>query len=406
MATNKNFIVKNGLEVGGDIVTTGNITQAGMAFPASDGSAGQFLKTDGSGNLSWDTVVSNFTISDGTNTDVVNTGEALTFVAGTGITTTVSNNTVTIAGVVGYTDSDAIAAVQGATNLTIDGGTLYVDTSNNYVGIYDTSPQQRLDVAGNIGVNGSEVITSSGQYVGTVADSALTVGGSLVGPLSNAKVQYGTAYSGTPVQGSFFFDSLNQKLKVYTGSAFVDAVPAGTGGTSGTETDANTTFRKYSYTTSSSTNAISGADDNSETLTYVTDGTENVEVFVNGIKQVEGATRDYVATTGTSVTFTYNIPSGSSVDIQVYELLTNDAYYLKSEVYTKAETNTQISTGLSSYLPLTGGTVTGTVSVDRLHVDTNNLSTETDIELGGRAIIKTDVNEMWFANADDTSGGF
>lgn len=189
------------------------------------------------------------------------------------------------------------------------------------------------------------------------------VSGSLTNTLNDLRVQYGTAYQGTPGQGSFFFDSLNQKLMVHTGAGFVDAVPAGSGGDSDTVTDANTTFRKYTYEIGTSTNAVSGTDAEGETLAYVTDGTENVEVFVNGVKQVEGATRDYVATTGTAVTFTYNLPVGSVVDIQVYEFLSNDAYYVKSEVYTKAETNTQISTGLSSYLPLSGGTLTNLLNI-------------------------------------------
>jgi hypothetical protein len=172
--------------------------------------------------------------------------------------------------------------------------------------------------------------------------------GSLRGSVNDARVQYGTSYSGTPTQGSFFFDSLNQKLKVYTGSAFVDAVPAGTGSSSGGgETSANATFRKYTYSITSSTNAVSGNDDNTETLSYVTDGTQNVEVYVNGVKQVEGATNDYVATTGTSITFVDNLAIGDVVDVQVYELLTNDAYYLKTETYTQTETNSQIATALS-----------------------------------------------------------
>jgi len=44
-------------------------------------------------------------------------------------------------------------------------------------------------------------------------------------------------------------------------------------------------------------------------------------------------------------------------------LLTNAAYYVKSEVYTQTEVNSQISTGVSSYLPLAGGTMTGTLNV-------------------------------------------
>jgi hypothetical protein len=238
----------------------------------------------------------------------------------------------------------------------------------------------------------------------------MTVGGSLAGVLSNLKVQYGTSYSGTPIQGSFFFDSLNQKLKVYTGSAFIDAVPAGSGGGGGGgATDANTTFRNYSYTLTGTTSAVSGVDDNELTAgafiighkytitatgntNFVTIGAANSNVgtvftatgvgtgtgtakqtlfydttssatrvvaYVNGIKQVYGSGRDFVATTGTSVAFTYNLGSGDTVDIQVYELLTNAAYYVKSEVYTQTEVNSQISTGVSAYLPLAGGTMTG-----------------------------------------------
>ena len=420
--TNHDFLVKNGLVVGQAITSTGTLTQAGQTFPASDGSAGQYLKTNGSGALSWGTVSTSFNITDGTTTDTVGLTETVTFTGGTNISLAVTDNTVTITNDVVdsdditegssnlfYTDARAIAAIQGASNLTIDGGTLYVDTAADRVGISDTSPQQKLDVAGNIGVNGSEVIDASGNIVGSVADSAMTVGGSLAGVLSNLKVQYGTSYSGTPIQGSFFFDSLNQKLKVYTGSAFIDAVPAGSGGGGGGgATDANTTFRNYSYTLTGTTSAVSGVDDNEltagafivghkytitsvgntdftaigasgntvgvvftatgvgsgtgqakSTLFYdTTSSTTRVVAYVNGIKQVYGSGRDFVATTGTSVAFTYNLGSGDTVDIQVYELLTNDAYYLKSEVYTQSEGNSQISTGVSSYLPLAGGTMT------------------------------------------------
>lgn len=199
-------------------------------------------------------------------------------------------------------------------------------------------------------------------YYTSARVQAESLGGSLTGTVSDATVQYGTSYSGTPAQGSFFFDSLNQKLKIYTGSAFVDAVPAGGGGGGGGgSSNANATFEKYTYSITSSTNAVSGADDNSETLSYATGGNQNVEVYVNGVKQVEGASNDYVATTGTSVTFVDNLASGDVVDIQVYELLTNDAFYLKTDTYTKTETNTQISTAVASYLPLSGGTMTGNI---------------------------------------------
>ena len=190
--------------------------------------------------------------------------------------------------------------------------------------------------------------------------------GDLNGSVANTTLNYSTTSlaDGAGTQGNFYFDALNQKLKVHTGSVWVDAVPAGSGSSSNTvSTDANTTFRKYTYDVTTSTNSVSGADANGETLTYVTDGSQNVEVYVNGVKAVEGATNDYVATTGTAVTFTSNLLIGDVVDIQVYELLTNDAFYLKDEVYTKIETNSQITTALGGYVPKTGGTFTGNLGV-------------------------------------------
>lgn len=85
----------------GDLTLTpngaGNLVLDGVNWPQADGTAGYFLKTDGSGQTSWDEVVSNFTISDGTNSDTFNTGETLTFTGGTDITTTVSDNEITFA---------------------------------------------------------------------------------------------------------------------------------------------------------------------------------------------------------------------------------------------------------------------------------------------------------------------
>ena len=430
MSNTHAFVVKNGLEVGTSITATGQLTTAGQTFPASDGSTGQYLTTNGSGALSWGTVTTSFNITDGTTTDSVGGGETVTFTGGTNITLAVTDNTVTInndvidsgditeSGNLFFTDTRAVDAVEGHAHLTIDGGTLYVDTSNNYVGIGDTSPQQKLDVAGNIGINGTEVINASGTIVGAVADSAMTVGGSLAGVLSNTKMQYANAYSGTPIQGSFFFDSLNAKLKVYTGSAFVDAVPA-SGGGGGGSTDANSTFRDYSFTLTGTVSSITGVDDHEltagafvighkytitaagntsftgigaannnvgtvfvatgagsgtgtakQTLFYNTANNTSVAVYVNGVKQVYGSGRDFVATTGTSVNFTYNLGAGDTVDVQVYELLTNSAYYVKSEVYTKAETNTQVSTAL----PLAGGTLTGAFAADTINNASGNLT--------------------------------
>jgi len=69
-----------------------------LTLPSDDGDANQFLQTDGSGNLSWADVSSTITLAaDSGSNDTFTTGNTLTFTGGTGIDTTVSDDTITIA---------------------------------------------------------------------------------------------------------------------------------------------------------------------------------------------------------------------------------------------------------------------------------------------------------------------
>jgi len=77
---------------------TGDLVLDGQNWPQADGGADEYLKTNGSGQLSWASIPSgSFTISDGSTTDTFTTGQTLTFNGGTDITTTVSDNQVSIA---------------------------------------------------------------------------------------------------------------------------------------------------------------------------------------------------------------------------------------------------------------------------------------------------------------------
>tara|TARA_Y100000034_G_scaffold19490_2_gene22022 strand:- start:3060 stop:5270 length:2211 start_codon:yes stop_codon:yes gene_type:complete len=73
-------------------------TNVTLTLPSDDGSADQYLQTNGSGVLSWNTVVSTFDIgADSGSDDTVNTGQLVNFTGGTGIGTTVADNEVTFA---------------------------------------------------------------------------------------------------------------------------------------------------------------------------------------------------------------------------------------------------------------------------------------------------------------------
>ena len=70
----------------------------------------------------------------------------------------------------------------------------------------------------------------------------------------------------------------------------------------------------YKYSITSNTTAITGADDDNNTLSY-TPGNE--QVYLNGVKLVDGGA-DYTATNATTVTIAANAIKGDVVEVVVY----------------------------------------------------------------------------------------
>ena len=132
-----------------------------FTLPGGDGSAGQFLKTDGSGNLDFQTVNQFIDLAGDSGTDTYNTAETLTFAGGSGMQAVVTDNTVTI-NATALTNSN-LSGSAGITNANLANPTLTLGSTTLTLGATST------DVAGltslvidDITINGQSMTTTAG----------------------------------------------------------------------------------------------------------------------------------------------------------------------------------------------------------------------------------------------------
>jgi hypothetical protein len=117
------------------------------------------------------------------------------------------------------------------------------------------------------------------------------------------------------ITGALYWNTAVNKMYVWSGSAW-------------TEISSSADIIAYKYTATAGATSVSGADDNSLTLSY-TVGKE--QVYINGVLQVRGT--DYVATTGSSIT--------GMAALTVSDIVTVLAFtaFSVSNTYTQAEAN-------------------------------------------------------------------
>ena len=132
-----------------------------FVLPDGDGTAGQFLKTDGSGNLDFTTVNQFINLAGDTGTDTYNTSETLTFAGTGGLVQTVTDNTVTVTATA-LTNANLDGSA-GITNANLANPTTTIGSSVLTLGATTTDIEGLTSlVVDDITINGQSVTTTAG----------------------------------------------------------------------------------------------------------------------------------------------------------------------------------------------------------------------------------------------------
>ena len=173
-------------------------------LPSTDGTAGQFLKTDGSGGLAFETVNQFINLAGDTGTDQYNTSETLTFSGTGGMSTTVTDNEVTIAATA-LTNSN-LSGSAAISNANLANPTITLGSSTLTLGATTT------DIAG---------LTS------LVVDSVTLNGSTLSTTASNTDITLSPHGQGTVIVPSGYEDRSGFGDTSLANKAYVDQVAQG-----------------------------------------------------------------------------------------------------------------------------------------------------------------------------------
>ena len=318
---NINFIVKNDIELKGNLIFEGATKDAyETTLAITDPTADRTITfPDGSGTVA---LTSNITKS------AVGLGN----VENTALSTWAGSSSITTLGTIatGVWSGTAISTSKGGTGLTsigtagqvlkVNSGATGLEwgtgggSSGSSVTISSTPPSspttdqiwQDLD-------NGRIFVWNGTFWIEVQQNGSL----GLLRYLGGVSSAPSTSIDGSALQvGEVYFDTTYNVMKVYNGSSWQDAFTAG-----------SLSVNKWVKVMSGGQTSLSGNDDNSVSLTYVA-GIESV--FLNGVKLIRGS--DYIATNGTTITNLEAIPAGSVVEVISYSGFTVANTYTKTEV--------------------------------------------------------------------------
>tara|TARA_A200000159_G_scaffold71617_1_gene66480 strand:+ start:254 stop:3961 length:3708 start_codon:yes stop_codon:yes gene_type:complete len=223
---------------------------------------------------------------------------------------------------------DDLSDVDTTTSAPSSGEILKWDGSNWVPGT-DLSGAANQNLFETIAVSGQSDIVADGvsdtltfaagsgiQLTTNASTDTLTITSTATGSVTEAFKTI--AVSG---QSNVVADTATDTLTLVAGSnmtittnASGDSITFASSGSGGGGSAASADIRKvFKYTTTGSTTAFSGSDDNSNTLSYTLGA---ADVYLNGIKQE--LTTDYAETNTSTITFVNAIASGNVVEIIAY----------------------------------------------------------------------------------------
>ena len=114
------------------------------------------------------------------------------------------------------------------------------------------------------------------------------------------RIQAGVPSSSNDI-GDLVFDTTAQKLKVFDGSSYQLA-----------GSSVNGTSQRFKFTATANQTTFSGNDDDSNSLTY---DPLFLDVYLNGVRLVNGSSNDFVATNGTSIVLNAGASAGDILNV-------------------------------------------------------------------------------------------